>query len=268
MNKNVKLEWSYSSNLSFIIFYFSLFDRRIFKLHNTICCFFSRVLVIFLIATKQPVKQIRRRTRNSYCASGNPIFSRSFLPLHYRELRVCHRLPEAEAARDGSSSCLIPYPVLYRLDSSRIHNEPHNFIEFAAGRAAFHGQLWRPTLSSPSALYSAILNLPTYNSHTLLPEKGKRSTRVVPYASTFVLWSMLADFLHFEQTEYFPPFSPSLFFFFSIFAYSCRLLWHNCWSSLWSFLFLWARIWENEMFGASSASLDSFRQEMLYNSFR
>lgn len=57
--------------------------------------------VIFLIATKQPVKQTRRRTtQNSYCASGNPIFSRSFLPLHYRELRVCHRLPEAEAARE------------------------------------------------------------------------------------------------------------------------------------------------------------------------
>ena len=78
---------------------------------------------IFLIARKQPVKQTRRRTRNSYCASGNPIFSRSFLPLHYRELRVCHRLPEAEAARDDSSSCLIPHPVLYRLVSSRIHNE-------------------------------------------------------------------------------------------------------------------------------------------------
>lgn len=73
----------------------------------------------FLIAAKQPVKQTRRWTRNSYCASGNPIFSRSLLPLHYRELRVCHRLPEAETVRDDSSSS-VSSRVPFRLVPSHL----------------------------------------------------------------------------------------------------------------------------------------------------
>lgn len=177
--------------------------------------------MIFLIATKQPVKQIRRRTRNSYCASGNPIFSRSFLPLHYRELRVCHRLPEAEAARDGSSSCLIPHPVLYRLDSSRIHNECRaSQLYRVCGRASrFPRTTLAPNPFQPfGSLFSDSKPADLQLSHPPPREGEKVYACSALVASTFVLWSMLADFLHLEQTEYFSSFSlPSLSFSFSLF---------------------------------------------------
>lgn len=109
--------------------------------------------------------------------------------------------------RDDSSSCLIPRPVPSRLVSSRfvlyiytMSAAPRNFIEFAAERAAFHGQLWRPTLCSPSALYSAILNPPTYNPRLPLSfsltsrdvgEKSYASSAF--FASICVFSSVFAD---------------------------------------------------------------------------
>jgi len=194
------------------------------------------------------VKQTRRRTRNSYCASGNPIFSRSFLPLHYRELRVCHRLPEAEA-RDGSSSCLIPSCTVSSRSIYTTSAAPRNFIEFAAERTAFHGQLWCPTLSSHSALYSAILNPLTYNSHPFFL-RGGRSTHVVPFS--LLLLKYTSRFLAFQANRI--SFSPSLLV--SVVALTQLI------APLIPFISL--SIWVNEMFGASSPSLNSFLQEIPY----
>lgn len=156
------------------------------------------------------MKQIRRRTRNSYCASGNPIFSRSFLPPHYRELRVYHRLPEAEAARDGSCSCLIPHPVPYRLVSSRIHNECRaSQLYRVCGRASrFPRTTLAPNPFQPFGSLFSDSKPADLQLSSLLPEKGKKVYACSALvASTFVFWSMLADFLRFEQTEYFSLFT-------------------------------------------------------------
>lgn len=154
------------------------------------------------------MKQSRRRTRNLYCASGNPISSRSFLPLHYRELRVCHRLPEAEAARDGSSSCLISHPVLYRLVSSRIHNECRaSQLYRVCGRASrFPRTTLAPNPFQPfGSLFSdskpadlQLLSLPPSPPRNV-GEKVYACSAFFAFASVFR--NTAADFLRFKRAE-------------------------------------------------------------------
>lgn len=59
------------------------------------------------------MKQTRRRTRNSYCASGNPIFfpGRSLLPFRYRELGVCRRHRTTGSGNSARRLPLLSHPA-------------------------------------------------------------------------------------------------------------------------------------------------------------
>lgn len=85
-------------------------------------------------------------------------------PGYRKRRKQCETTPTScLSSRSVSSRLHVSFPLLSYI---YIYNEcsaSRNFIEFAAERAAFHGQLWRPTLSSPLALYSTILKPPTYN---------------------------------------------------------------------------------------------------------
>lgn len=184
---------------------------------------------LFLIVTKQSVKhdstmdaKFVLRVRKSDFLPVAPSTSLSRTP------RLPSTTGSGNSARRLLLSCLILHLVPSRvslsapapLAPSRLvyttSAVPRNFIEFAAERAAFHGQLWRPTLFSPSALYSAILNPPTYNPHPppIRDDETRRKRDagkklyacVVPFSLRLPSSRACRRFLRFELAESLRPF--------------------------------------------------------------
>lgn len=172
------------------------------------------------------------------------------------------RLPSTTGSGSSARRLLLlshPASRSYTVSSRPVYTSaaPHNFIEFAAERAAFHGQLWCPTLSSPLALYSAILNLPTYNSHPSFLKRGKGLRVQCLSRSYFRLIR--------EHTGWFFALRANGIF---LFFFSLSACFYRCFDitadRFWSLLYLEFAFGKTKCL---SAPLDPFLQEMLYKSF-